>query len=206
MEEVRWWFEHTGRSGGILLLTGPAGIGKTATILAVAKKLGIEVEEWVNPVEQVNFGNVKGLLEEDSHFLPNDVVAYTSKTKQFKDWLRGAKYIPLSVDNLGTDRCTKMLLLEDMPNFKLEEFHVLLENYANSKAKVPVVFIISETASAKKTGSLKQIFPPELLEKLRIQTIQFNPVTTSNLVKILTKIALVESRNGVRKFSVPDIA
>ena len=35
---------------------------------------------------------------------------------------------------------------------------------------------------------------------LQVKTIAFNPVTTTNLVKTLTRIALHESQRGVRRF------
>jgi len=203
VEEVRWWLENVEQSCGILILSGPSGAGKTATILSLAKTLGIVIEEWLNPIEQVNYGDTKGLLEEDGNFVPYDTVSYRSKTKQFKDWLRGAKYSPLS-SGVGGGKCSKLILIEDLPNHKVEEFHQILESYASSKSRVPLVFVVSETASAKKSGSTKQIFPPELLERLKIQTIVFNPVTTTNIVKALTKIAVIESQKGVRKFRVPD--
>merc|ERR1719483_1786081 len=44
------------------------------------------------------------------------------------------------------------------------------------------------------------------MERLKIQTIVFNPVTTTNIVKALTKIGVNESQKGVRKFKVPDKA
>lgn len=34
----------------MLLLTGPPGCGKTATIQILAKDLGIQVQEWTNPI------------------------------------------------------------------------------------------------------------------------------------------------------------
>lgn len=34
----------------IVLLTGPAGSGKTATVRAVAADLGVGVQEWINPM------------------------------------------------------------------------------------------------------------------------------------------------------------
>ena len=34
----------------ILLLTGPAGCAKTATLTCLAKEMKIEVQEWINPV------------------------------------------------------------------------------------------------------------------------------------------------------------
>ena len=33
----------------ILLLTGPAGAGKTATVATIAKSMQCEVQEWSNP-------------------------------------------------------------------------------------------------------------------------------------------------------------
>lgn len=203
VEEVRCWLENSGRSGGILLLSGPAGSGKTATVFALARILGIEIQEWVNPIEQVNYGSSKGLLEDDNHFVPYDTVGYNSKAKQFKDWLRGAKYTPLSSEISGGSS-SKLILIEDMPNYKIEDFHQILETFTNSRSSVPLIFVISESASAKKSGSSKQFFPPEILERLKIQSIVFNPVTTTNIVKVLTRMALQESQKGFRKFKVPD--
>ena len=171
--------------------------------MALAKQLGLLIEEWVNPVEQVHYGDTRGLLEDDDHFVPLDTVGYRSKTKQFKDWLRGAKYCPLSSGASG-GKYSKIILIEDLPNHKVEEFHQILESYSSSKSTVPLVFVLSETASAKKSGSIKQVFPPELLERLQIQTVVFNPVTTTNIVKVLSKVATIESQKGVRKFRVPD--
>ena len=39
--------------GPMLLLTGPSGAGKTATIHVLAKEMKIEVQEWANPVTSV---------------------------------------------------------------------------------------------------------------------------------------------------------
>lgn len=38
------------QGGSILLLTGPPGCGKTATIQILAKDLDIQVQEWTNPI------------------------------------------------------------------------------------------------------------------------------------------------------------
>ena len=34
----------------ILLLTGPAGAGKTATVRVLARELGCQLQEWANPL------------------------------------------------------------------------------------------------------------------------------------------------------------
>lgn len=43
----------------MLLLTGPAGAGKTATVHVLASELGLELQEWINPVtDTFNEGNL----------------------------------------------------------------------------------------------------------------------------------------------------
>jgi len=201
VEEVSQWLET--QSGGILVLCGPAGVGKTATVRALAHALGMEVKEWVNPVDQVEYNNT-GLVDED-RFIPNDTVTFTNKTKQFKDWLRGAKYAGLSLEGSEITNSSKIILVEDLPNYvftKTAEFHDLLEQYVRAKRSIPLVFVISESAKAK--SSVRTLFPAELVERLNMSVITFNPVAPTNLVKALTNIATLEARNGVRSFVVPD--
>ena len=157
------------------------------------------MQEWINPVEQVTFTS-KGLFDEDAKFSQNDVIGYTSKSKQFRDWLRGARYSAVTETGAAA---SKLILMEDLPNHKAEEFHEILQNFTRQRCPIPIVIIISESASAKKTGSIRQIFPPESMERLGIQSIVFNPVTSANMVKALTRIAVVEAQ-GERRFSVPD--
>ena len=180
------------------MLTGPAGAGKTAVLTSVTRELGMSVQEWVNPIEQVNYNNER--MFDDGSYSYQDTINYVSKTKQFKEWLRGSKYSSLS-DGKGPN---KVILIEDLPSQKTEELHDILDSYLSSKSKVPIVFIISESPTTKKSGSVKQVFPPQIIEKLRISTINFNPVTTTNMVKTMTRIATMESQRGARKFRVPD--
>ena len=181
-----------------MVLTGPAGAGKTAVLSGVTRELDISVQEWVNPIEQVNYNNER--IFDDGVYSYQDTINYVSKTKQFREWLRGSKYSSLS-EGRGPN---KVILIEDLPSQKTEELHDILDSYLSSKTKVPIVFIISESPTTKKSGSVKQIFPPHIIEKLRISTITFNPVTTTNMVKTMTRIATMESHRGARKFRVPD--
>ena len=67
VEEVRHWLRDRLGKRGMLVLTGPAGdllliissyyyfegCGKTACVRALCGELGVHIEEWINPVEQV---------------------------------------------------------------------------------------------------------------------------------------------------------
>jgi len=65
-------------SSAILLLTGAAGTGKTATVHVLANELGFEVQEWINPVSTTTEGNLKeywlALVATFSVVLPTDLL------------------------------------------------------------------------------------------------------------------------------------
>lgn len=46
----------------ILLVTGPAGIGKTTTVRLIAEKLRIELMEWTEGVDDRSLGSGSGGL------------------------------------------------------------------------------------------------------------------------------------------------
>ena len=46
----------------ILALSGPSGVGKTATVRALATELGLEVVEWVEGAEENGIGGDFGQL------------------------------------------------------------------------------------------------------------------------------------------------
>ena len=46
----------------ILLLTGPAGCGKTATIQALSKDMGFSVVEWTNATDLSQAGLVENVV------------------------------------------------------------------------------------------------------------------------------------------------
>lgn len=53
------WVEHPSYCSPqrILLVTGPAGIGKTTTVRVVAHELGIDLMEWSESIEERGLGS-----------------------------------------------------------------------------------------------------------------------------------------------------
>ena len=46
----------------MLLLTGSAGAGKSATVHVLANELGFEVQEWINPLSETDGKSLGGGL------------------------------------------------------------------------------------------------------------------------------------------------
>ena len=56
----------------MLLLTGSAGAGKTATVHVLANELGFEVQEWINPLSETDGKSTQGGLP---HTIKKDKLA-----------------------------------------------------------------------------------------------------------------------------------
>lgn len=94
----------------ILLLSGPTGSGKTATLNVLCKNMGISICEWINPLDQ-DFELVRGPNQSNKflEFLTTD----SNYSSLFE--------IPSS---------KKIILVEDFPNIFMkrhEEFANILE-------------------------------------------------------------------------------
>ena len=157
-------------------ISGPPGSGKTATLKILATELNCSIQEWTSPNENVDYSDNPSELP------------FVSQTKSFKNFMiRANKYLSLESFSKGS----KIILLEDLPNFALKSPQDFQDILRIDSRIFPLVIIQSQE-------EIKDIFPQEFLEELRIDCINFNPVTNTNLVKLLTQIAQTE------KVPVPD--
>lgn len=53
IQEIEEWLKivHNKNCSDVMLLSGPVGCGKTATLLTLASKYGIKVTEWITPLD-----------------------------------------------------------------------------------------------------------------------------------------------------------
>ena len=169
---MKTWLDFSlrAKNPGILLMIGPPGSGKTATIKVLAQEMNCYVQEWSNPLENIEYSKDQ----------PSEI-PYVSQSKSFNNFmLRANKYI-----SLGHGK-SKVILLEYLPNFiyrNLDDFHNVLKN---GTRLFPIVII--QTDEQK----VKEILPQEFIEELSIHVINFNAVTATNLAKALGNIAQLE--------------
>nr|XP_020645936.1 cell cycle checkpoint protein RAD17 isoform X1 [Pogona vitticeps]XP_020645937.1 cell cycle checkpoint protein RAD17 isoform X1 [Pogona vitticeps]XP_020645938.1 cell cycle checkpoint protein RAD17 isoform X1 [Pogona vitticeps]XP_020645939.1 cell cycle checkpoint protein RAD17 isoform X1 [Pogona vitticeps]XP_020645940.1 cell cycle checkpoint protein RAD17 isoform X1 [Pogona vitticeps] len=211
IEEVEAWLKghmfqkHPKQGGSILLLTGPPGCGKSATLDIVAKDLAIQVQEWINPVPlDFKKDGDQDAFHHEPHF---QMLPYQSQPAVFQEFLlRASKYARLQMvgECMGNDK--RLILVEDMPNhfyYDPSSLHEILRRFVRT-GRCPLVFIISDSFSG--ASNQRSLFPKEIHEELCITNISFNPVAPTIMMKVLNRITAIEANKNGEKFDAPDKA
>ncbi|CCJ28253.1 unnamed protein product [Pneumocystis jirovecii] len=186
ISEVRYCLQRVLKHNSqkkLIILTGPAGSGKTSTINVLSKEMGFEILEWQNPMS---------LLPENTD--------YQSLFSKFENFLLISKqYSSLDFDQtIKNSSESKIILIEDLPNIytsfydisKENDFQSLILRYiTSSRNKYPLVLIVTEVDFK---GFDEMDTKETIIESEKTVQINFNPITKLSLQKIINRIVNIE--------------
>lgn len=214
--QVRTWLEQVlfGRSSKrLLVLKGPAGAGKTATLECLSKELGFDLLEWRNP---------------SSNDSGHDGASFSSFSSLFEEFLaRAGKWNTLDIITTSGDVATpaaspkeddtiekaskKVILIEDFPNMLVSSSSPLLAFQHSVKSFLalppqnnpsPIVMIITETPNFTGSSALTahRLLGSSVLHHPRTSEIEFRPIAKTFMTKALEGVLHQENRENKRQW------
>lgn len=216
VKEVRSWLENvldgTLRQR-LLVLKGPAGTGKTATLNTLARELDVEVLEWRNPqgaAAEDEYGEegafatgLSGLFEE-----------FVARAGTFGGLQLTAPSEASPVNSRAGKK--KIVVVEDFPNtlftpssaplksfrHSIKSFLALPAPFPSTRLLPPLILIVTETTSISGPDSFTahRLLSPEILGHRFTREISFNKIAPTYMFKALTAIIQKEARQSGRKF------
>jgi len=198
VERVRAWLRRaTGRApdpGGyssprLLILAGPAGVGKSATLDVLCR------EEQLTPV---TYRDSYGLGGDGFGFerRPSDFnePRYESQMDAWARFVRSARYKPLSDDRPA------VFVLDDFPTIEgyddgtsssRKAFRSILEEVCRSRDRAPCVLIVTGEISEKSDTSIvaERLVGESVMMSPHSELIEFLPVTEKKLRKLLDEVS-----------------
>ncbi|KAL2520377.1 Cell cycle checkpoint protein RAD17 [Forsythia ovata] len=189
VDEVKTWFEERLRTSGknsysnVLLISGQAGVGKSATVYAVASNLGAQVHEWNTPTPTI--------WQEHLHN-SNSGIRYMSKMDEFESFVERIRKYGLS-SMTRTSPSSIILLIDDLPvvngKFAYGRLHRCLHLLLRS-VHLPTAILINDYGNSD-SAEYKTRYWEELqlsLVNAGACKVNFNPITINSIKRTLSKI------------------
>ncbi|XP_022751478.1 cell cycle checkpoint protein RAD17-like isoform X6 [Durio zibethinus] len=204
VEEVKSWFEERLRTpkylqgdigSSVLIITGQAGVGKSATVHAVASQIGTQLCEWNAPTPTI--------WQEHVHNSSAGIsgINYTSKLDEFENFVeRVRKYGLISSSFNGNSKSSIILVIDDLPvtngRAAFERLKTCLVLLVRS-TRVPTAILITDYGNADSSDpNARWLEELQLsLESAGASKVLFNPITNNSIKKTLSRICRQEQCN-----------
>ncbi|GAA6059117.1 hypothetical protein JCM10212_003864 [Sporobolomyces blumeae] len=223
VSDVSTWLEEAFGSNAklskyrrILVLSGPAGAGKTATIQALAREMEVEIVEWKEEGNVQNAGDEfrESVVHRFTSFLARAGMApsldFGSSDDSDTIASTSSLALPSASSSTGTNSTRRLILLEDLPNVshyptKLALRSALTQYLTSPRVTCPLVIVISEALSrpgADHDGAAlgsgwaprddstdaRSVCGVQVLQHPACREISFNPIAPTIMKKALNRI------------------
>jgi cell cycle checkpoint protein len=203
----------------MLVLHGPAGSGKTATLSLLSQVLGFGIVEWKSPLgSDHSSSGTKSLSAQFDEFL--------SQSNVFGNLELDDQSTNNRASQVSSDSATRrIILIEEFPSTLSRTSSALIafrnslrrylasipppQSYLFGKASPsndipPVVIIVSESllstnASMSDNFTMHRLLGPEICNHMSTSTIEFNRIAPTFMYKALDLILKKEARHSLRK-------
>ena len=226
--DVRMWLDNVLSDKDprrLLVLKGPSGAGKTATLGLLAYRMNAELLEWNNPIGS-NFSSAS-YSSMSAHF--DDFLGRSGRFGKLDfsaKALQPAPVAPLTSEILPEPGRRKIIVLEEFPNIfqstslALNSFRSCIMEYLatstpsmktfNPDASMangyttPVVMIITETrltttTAASDSFTAHRLLGSDILSHPGVSVIEFNPIAPTFITKAMDLVLQKEARHSGRR-------
>lgn len=193
VEEVKSWLEERlmtskGRFENILVLTGRAGVGKSATVHVIATQLDAQLCEWTTPTPT--------LWQEHLHN-SNSGLRYMSKLEEFEAFGEKIGKYSLLCPSTGTSSKPNIILIDDLPVTNGRVAFGRLKRCLTtliSSTQLPTIILITEFYTIEcgdnSTNQYEELV--SFLQRCGAHKVAFNPITVNSIKKALSMICQEE--------------
>ncbi|RDX92318.1 Cell cycle checkpoint protein RAD17, partial [Mucuna pruriens] len=195
VEEVMMWFEERLKpskgvySNNVLVISGQAGVGKSAAIHVIASHLGAVVCGWNTPTP---------VIWQEHLYNSGTGTQYTSKLDEFESFVdRVRKYGLLLSSHTGESKPSIILLIDDLPLTNGKSAFGRLKNCLHllvSSTQIPTAILFTDYGNADSAD-----YNARCLDELKLSLessgackVAFNPITVNTMKKILFRICQME--------------
>lgn len=159
------------QTGSILIIEGPPGCGKQATLNILCREKNIELVQWNQPNTVLRaFDNNNDMQYTDDAEGWRDNPVGESQQKMFNNFLfKSSRYVSDQIfASEAQIRPNKILFLKDIPLFAFRDvksFHQLLVKF-KTYSKASLIFSISNSPNSSNELNPAKIFKPEYRKEI----------------------------------------
>lgn len=159
------------QTGSIIIMEGPPGCGKQATLHILCREKNIELVQWNQPNTVLRaFDNNNDMQYTDDAEGWRDNPVGESQQKMFNNFLfKSSRYVSDQIFSSESQiRPNKILFLKDIPLFAFRDvksFHQLLVKF-KTYSKASLIFSISNSPNSSNELNPAKIFKPEYRKEI----------------------------------------